>query len=90
VLKPGGIPVWPSSGANTCWPHQASQLTGVFTSDIGGLNQWMHIWAYKSLARAHNVRKRQPWTASGPRLCDSDLNRRRILLAAGSRRSSGR
>ena len=26
-----------------------SPLTGVFTSDVGGLNQWLHIWAYKSL-----------------------------------------
>ncbi len=35
-----------------------SPLTGVFTSDVGGLNQWLHIWAYKSLDQRAEVRKK--------------------------------
>lgn len=34
-----------------------SPLIGVFASDIGGLNQWVHIWAYKSLDERIAVRK---------------------------------
>lgn len=34
-----------------------SPLIGVYTSDIGGLNQWVHIWAYKSLDERVAVRK---------------------------------
>ena len=35
-----------------------SPLIGVFTSDIGALNQWVHIWAYKSLDERVAVRKK--------------------------------
>lgn len=34
-----------------------SPLIGVYTSDIGSLNQWVHIWAYKSLDERAAVRK---------------------------------
>lgn len=34
-----------------------SPLIGCFTSDIGALNQWVHIWAYKSLDERVAVRK---------------------------------
>lgn len=34
-----------------------SPLVGVYTCDIGGLNQWVHIWAYKSLDERVAVRK---------------------------------
>ena len=34
-----------------------SPLIGVFTADVGGLNQWVHIWAYKSLDERVAVRK---------------------------------
>ncbi|MCB1742659.1 MAG: NIPSNAP family protein, partial [Gammaproteobacteria bacterium] len=40
-----------------------SPLAGVFTSDIGGLNQWLHIWAYESLDQRVAVRKKA--TAEG-------------------------
>jgi len=33
-----------------------SPLVGVFTSDVGSLNQWVHIWAYKSLDQRAEVR----------------------------------
>jgi hypothetical protein len=33
-----------------------SPLIGVFTSDCGPLNQWVHIWAYKSLEHRTEIR----------------------------------
>ncbi|MGE0701265.1 MAG: NIPSNAP family protein, partial [Hyphomicrobiaceae bacterium] len=48
TMKAGTIP---QMAAN--WEKQLperlklSPLIGVFTSDIGSLNQWVHIWAYK-------------------------------------------
>lgn len=35
-----------------------SPLTGVFSADVGGLNQWMHIWPYKSLDERAAIRKK--------------------------------
>jgi len=35
-----------------------SPLVGCFTSDLGHLNQWVHIWAYKSLDERVAVRKK--------------------------------
>jgi len=32
------------------------QLIGVFASDVGALNRWMHIWAYKNLEERTAVR----------------------------------
>lgn len=43
-----------------------SPLIGVFTSDIGGLNQWVHIWAYKSLDERVAVRKKAAETGVWP------------------------
>ena len=50
--------------------QKLSPLIGVFTSDIGHLNQWVHIWAYKSLDERVAIRKRALaegiWPAPGP------------------------
>jgi len=35
-----------------------SPLIGCFASDLGNLNQWVHIWAYKSLDERVAVRKK--------------------------------
>ena len=46
-----------------------SPLIGVFTSDFGELNQWVHIWAYKSLDERVAIRKKAQaegiWPAPG-------------------------
>jgi hypothetical protein len=34
-----------------------SPLTGVFSSELGGLNQFMHIWPYKSLDDRGRIRR---------------------------------
>src|SRR5262249_51698544 len=59
TLKPGSI----ADMARRWKEHlpariKLSPLTGVFTSDVGGLNQWLHIWAYKSLDQRAEVRKK--------------------------------
>lgn len=61
-----------------------SPLTGVFTCDIGSLNQWVHIWAYKSLDQRMEVRKKATAEGIWPPPGDSPVVRQetRILLAA--------
>jgi NIPSNAP len=59
TLKPGGT----AQMAETWSKHIAgriklSPLIGVFASDIGALNKWVHIWAYKSLDERVAVRKK--------------------------------
>ncbi|HEX4894172.1 MAG TPA: NIPSNAP family protein [Hyphomicrobiaceae bacterium] len=58
TLAAGGIPQM-AAGWEKHLPGRTalSPLVGVFTSDIGGLNQWVHIWAYKSLDERVAVRK---------------------------------
>ena len=59
TLKPGGT----AQMAETWAKHIAartklSPLIGVFASDVGHLNQWVHIWAYKSLDERSAIRKK--------------------------------
>ncbi len=34
-----------------------STLVGCWSSDLGGLNQWLHMWAYKSLEERGRIRR---------------------------------
>ncbi|MDX2159611.1 MAG: NIPSNAP family protein [Hyphomicrobiaceae bacterium] len=58
TMKAGTIPQM-AAGWEQHLPGRTalSPLIGVFTSDVGGLNQWVHIWAYKSLDERVAVRK---------------------------------
>jgi hypothetical protein len=38
--------------------HQTVALAGAWYSDLGGLNRWCHIWAYKDAAEHFAVRER--------------------------------
>lgn len=59
TLKAGGTPQMADAwGKHLPGRVALSPLIGVFTSDIGGLNQWVHIWAYKSLDERGAVRKK--------------------------------
>ena len=59
TLKAGGTPRMAESwGKHLPGRLKLSPLIGVFTSDIGGLNQWVHIWAYKSLDERGAIRKK--------------------------------
>jgi hypothetical protein len=59
TLKPGGIP-----GIIDRWSTQIaariklSPLAGTWYSELGGLNRWCHIWAYKDAAERFAVRER--------------------------------
>ena len=59
TMKAGGIPVI-AAGWKEHLPNRVklSPLIGVFASDIGALNTWVHIWAYKSLDERVAVRKK--------------------------------
>ncbi|MDX2158021.1 MAG: NIPSNAP family protein [Hyphomicrobiaceae bacterium] len=57
TLRAGGIPEMAAKWERHLPPRLAlSPLIGVYTSDIGGLNQWVHIWAYTSLDQRMAVR----------------------------------
>lgn len=59
TMKAGGIPAI-AAGWKDHLPNRVklSPLIGVFSSDIGSLNQWVHIWAYKSLDERVATRKK--------------------------------
>jgi hypothetical protein len=85
TLKPGSI----AAMAERWKEHlpariKLSPLTGVFTSDVGGLNQWLHIWAYKSLDQRTEVRKKAVesgiWPPPGGNVTIRQENK--IVLAA--------
>lgn len=64
---------------------ELSPLIGVFTSDCGALNQWVHIWAYKSLEQRTQVRTKAQtegiWPPPGPSPLVSQETK--IMLPAG-------
>jgi hypothetical protein len=85
TLKPGSI----AEMAERWQPHlparcKLSPLVGVFASDVGGLNQWVHIWAYKRLDQRAEVRDSARaqgiWPPPGGNLTLRQENK--ILLAA--------
>jgi len=61
-----------------------SPLVGVYSCDIGGLNQWVHIWAYRSLDERLAVRKKAAAEGIWPPPGDSPVVKQetKILLAA--------
>src|SRR5713101_2443673 len=58
TLKPGGIPAvidrWSTRIADRI---KLSPLAGAWYSELGGLNRWCHIWAYKDAAERFAVRE---------------------------------
>jgi hypothetical protein len=85
TLRAGGTPDM-AAGWEKHLPgrQKLSPLIGVFTSDIGGLNQWVHIWAYKSLDERMAVRKAAAETGAWPPPPPSPTVRQesKIMLAA--------
>ncbi len=71
MMKPGGL-----GDMKARWEEslpgrlKLSPLIGVFTSDSGPLNQWVHIWAYNSLEHRGQIRKTAQegkiWPPAGP------------------------
>jgi len=67
TLKPGGIPDMAARWKEAL-PERTkiSPLAGVFTSEIGALNKWVHIWPYKSLQHREETRKAAIATGKWP------------------------
>jgi hypothetical protein len=57
TFKPGGIPAtidrWSTQIAERT---KLSPLVGAWHSELGGLNKWVHIWAYKDAAERFRIR----------------------------------
>ena len=59
TLAPGGTALMAENWAkHIAGRIKLSPLIGVFASDVGSLNQWVHIWAYKSLDERVAIRKK--------------------------------
>ncbi len=57
-LRVGGVPEMAANWEKHLPGRLAlSPLIGVFTTEIGGPSQWVHIWAYKSLDQRMEVRR---------------------------------
>ena len=58
TFKPGGIPAvidrWSTHIAERI---KLSPLVGAWYSELGGLNKWCHIWAYKDAADRFRIRE---------------------------------
>src|SRR4029077_8435643 len=58
TFKPGGIPAtidrWSTQIAERT---KLSPLAGAWYSELGGLNKWVHIWAYKDAAQRFRIRE---------------------------------
>jgi hypothetical protein len=84
-LKPASLPQMTKRWAEFLPGRlKLSPLIGVFASDIGSLNQWMHIWAYPSLDQRLKVRRRAAAEGIWPPPGDSPVvtQESKILLAA--------
>jgi len=71
VIKPASTPQMAKNWTESLPERlKLSPLTGVFTSELGGLNQWVHIWAYKSMEHRAQVRDKAMaegiWPPKGP------------------------
>ena len=57
TYAPGDIAKGMEAGAGAIEERQKySPLAGAWYSDIGGLNKWVHLWAYKSFEERSRVR----------------------------------
>ncbi len=62
VYAPGGVAEC-QDGWNAALPARASLARLIFcgTSDIGTLNRWFHVWAYRDAAHRDEVHARVRW-----------------------------
>ncbi len=58
TLKPGGIPGQIDRWSTAIGERiKLSPLAGAWYSELGGLNKWVHIWAYKDAADRFRIRE---------------------------------
>ena len=85
ILKPGSAPAMAERWAEYLPGRQKlSPLVGAYTSDLGALNQWVHIWAYSSLDQRMEVRNKAKADGIWPPPGDSPVihQETKIMLAA--------
>lgn len=89
MLKPGGTAQMSESwGKHLPGRLKLSPLIGVFASDVGHLNKWVHIWAYKSLDERVAIRKKAmdqgiwPPPSTPDKPSPTVMQETKILLAA--------
>ena len=58
TFKPGGIPgVIDRWSGHIAKRNELSPLVGAWHTEVGGLNKWCHIWAYKDAADRFRIRE---------------------------------
>jgi hypothetical protein len=85
LIKPGSAPKMAERWAEYLPGRlKLSPLVGAYTSDIGELNQWVHIWAYNSLDQRMAVREKAKAEGIWPPPGDSPVihQEAKIMLAA--------
>jgi hypothetical protein len=85
LIKPGAAPKMSERWAEFLPGRvKLSPLVGALTSDIGELNQWVHIWAYSSLDQRMAVRDQAKSEGIWPPPGDSPVTHQesKIMLAA--------
>lgn len=85
ILKPGTAPHMAERwGEHLPGRVALSPLVGAFTSEIGDLNQWVHIWAYNSLDQRMEVRDKAKASGIWPPPGDSPVihQESKIMMAA--------
>ena len=85
VLKPGTAPHMAERWGEYLPGRVAlSPLIGAYTSEIGELNQWVHIWAYKSLDQRMDVRDKAKAAGIWPPPGDSPVihQESKVMMAA--------
>lgn len=85
IIKPGSAPKMAERWGEFLPGRVAmSPLVGAFTSEIGDLNQWVHIWAYNSLDQRMAVRDKAKADGIWPPPGDSPVihQESKIMMAA--------
>lgn len=61
TLHPGKVPEFEALIEKEALPHltKYASLVGWWSTEIGPLNQVVHIWAYEGMGRREQARKRQ-------------------------------
>ena len=71
TLHPGKVPEFEAMIEKEALPHltRHAKLVGWWSSEVGALNEVVHLWAFEDLAARENARN--PLTASGTSTSDS-------------------
>jgi NIPSNAP len=87
TMKPGKLPDFVTLNSEVAWPIRRNDygtLVGCWTSEIGPLNQFFHLWSHPSLAARTSRREalaRAPGMAEyGARVHDMVVRRENLLL----------